>query len=67
MNLASPDGFRCERAHQAAGESAQGQALHAGHAPGEVFPGGREERARRIVGYPGVLGGGGLRDICPGT
>lgn len=60
------NGFGGERADQATGQGAQGQALHAGHASGEVLRGGREEGARRVVGYPGLLGGGSLPNICPG-
>lgn len=67
MKLVSRDGFRGERAHQATGKGPQGQALYGRHAPGEVLRGGREEGARRVVGYPGLYRGGGLRDICPGT
>lgn len=67
MNLVALHGFRGERAHQAAGKGSQGQALCAGHASGEVLRGGRQEGARRVVGYPELFGGGGLRDICPGN
>lgn len=67
MYLVLLDGFGCERAHQAAGESAQGQALHERHAPTEVLRSCREEGARRVIGYLGLHGGGGLRDLRTGA